>query len=77
MIAMLVVGGEGTLVGSLFGVALLTLLPTVFQPLALYKTLAEGLLLVLVVRYLPGGIFGTLAQRLLRPAPRTHAKAAT
>ena len=73
MIAMLVVGGEGTLVGSLFGVALLTLLPTIFQPLALYKTLAEGLLLVLVVRYLPGGIFGTLAQRLLRAPTRSAA----
>ena len=66
MIAMLVVGGEGTLAGPLLGVALLTLLPTVFQPLAIYKTLAEGALLVLVVRYLPGGLFGTLAQRLLR-----------
>jgi branched-chain amino acid transport system permease protein len=62
MIAMLVVGGEGTLVGSVFGVALLTLLPTIFQPLAHYKTLAEGALLVLAVRYLPGGIFGSLAQ---------------
>ena len=58
MIAMLVVGGEGTLVGPLFGVALLTLLPTIFQPLAAYKTFAEGALLVLAVRYLPGGIFG-------------------
>jgi ABC-type branched-subunit amino acid transport system permease subunit len=76
MIAMLVVGGEGTLVGPLLGVALLTLLPTVFQPLAQYKILAEGLLLVLVVRYLPGGIFGTLAQgmqgmRSARPAGGT------
>src|SRR6185437_10339916 len=40
MIAMLVVGGEGTLVGPVFGVALLTLLPQIFQPLAIYKTLA-------------------------------------
>ena len=77
MIAMLVVGGEGTLAGSLFGVALLTLLPTIFQPLALYKTLAEGALLVLVVRYLPGGIFGILAQRLLRTPARTAARSAT
>ena len=68
MIAMLVVGGEGTLVGPIFGVALLTLLPTAFQPLALYKTLAEGALLVAVVRYLPGGLFGTLAHRLFHPA---------
>jgi len=66
MIAMLVVGGEGTLVGPVFGVALLTLIPTIFQPLAVYKTLAEGALLVLTVRYLPGGIFGTLASAAAR-----------
>ena len=34
MIAMLVAGGEGTLVGPILGVALLTLLPTAFQPFA-------------------------------------------
>jgi branched-chain amino acid transport system permease protein len=51
-------------------VALLTLLPTIFQPLALYKTLAEGALLVLAVRYLPGGIFGSIVQ-LLHSRPRT------
>jgi branched-chain amino acid transport system permease protein len=66
MIAMLVVGGEGTLVGPVFGVALLTLLPQIFQPLAIYKTLAAGALLVLTVRYLPGGIFGTLAARMTK-----------
>jgi branched-chain amino acid transport system permease protein len=66
MIAMLVVGGEGTLVGPVFGVALLTLLPQIFQPLAIYKTLAAGALLVLTVRYLPGGIFGTLAARVAK-----------
>ncbi len=66
MIAMLVLGGEGTLIGPVFGVALLTLVPTIFQPLAVWKTLAEGLLLVLTVRYLPGGIFGAAAARLAR-----------
>ena len=68
MLAMLVLGGEGTLVGPLLGVAILTLLPTVFQPLAAYKTFATGLLLVLAVRYLPGGIFGTAIDRLRRIA---------
>jgi len=38
MIAMLVVGGEGTLVGGLLGAALVTLLPTIFQPFAIYNT---------------------------------------
>jgi len=66
MIAMLVAGGEGTLVGSVLGVALLTLLPTVFQPFALYKTLAEGLLLVLCFMWLPEGIFGFATVQLAR-----------
>jgi len=66
LIAMLVLGGEGTLVGPLFGAAILTLLPTVFQPLAAYKTFATGALLVLAVRYLPGGIFGATFDRLRR-----------
>ena len=61
MITMLVIGGEGTLVGSLFGVTLLTLLPEIFQPFALYKRLAEGALLVLAFQYLPAGIYGSLA----------------
>ena len=66
MITMLVIGGEGTLVGSLVGVALLTLLPEIFQPFALYKRLAEGALLVLAFQYLPAGIFGSFAGWLSR-----------
>jgi branched-chain amino acid transport system permease protein len=64
MIAMLIAGGEGTLVGPVLGVALLTLLPTVAQPLAYYKTFAEGLLLVCCFLYLPDGMFGTAASVL-------------
>jgi branched-chain amino acid transport system permease protein len=58
MIAMLIVGGEGTLIGGLPGAALITLLPTVFQPFAVYKTLAEGAILVLTFQYLPDGLLG-------------------
>lgn len=64
LVAMLVIGGEGTLVGGLFGAALLTLLPTIFQPLAQWKTFASGALLVLSFLYLPEGIWGTLARWL-------------
>lgn len=66
MITMLVIGGEGTLVGSLVGTALLTLLPEIFQPFAIYKRLAEGALLVLAFQYLPAGIFGSLTAMLSR-----------
>ncbi|HEY2534555.1 MAG TPA: ABC transporter permease [Xanthobacteraceae bacterium] len=66
MITMLVIGGEGTLVGPLVGVALLTLLPEIFQPFALYKRLAEGVLLVLAFQYLPAGIYGSFVGWLSR-----------
>jgi branched-chain amino acid transport system permease protein len=69
LITMLVLGGEGTLVGGLFGTFLLTLLPTIFQPFALYKTLVEGGLLVIVFLYLPEGFLGRVAAWF---APRTH-----
>jgi branched-chain amino acid transport system permease protein len=64
LIAMLVLGGEATLVGGLAGAALITLLPTIFQPLALYKTFAEGAILVLVFQHLPAGLFGSGVQLL-------------
>ena len=58
-LVMLVIGGEGTLVGGIFGVLVITLLPEIFQPLASFKVLIEGLLLVLVFRYFPDGLFGS------------------
>jgi len=66
MIAMLILGGEGTLVGGLLGALLITLLPTLFQPLAAYKIMAEGLLLVLVFQFMPDGLLGTAMRGLAR-----------
>jgi branched-chain amino acid transport system permease protein len=66
LVTMLVIGGEATLIGSVIGVALLTLLPAAIQALALWKTLAEGLLLMVILLYLPGGIFGALLNFLAR-----------
>ncbi len=61
LISMLVIGGEGTLFGPLLGALLLTLLPTLFQPFAAYKTLLAGGLLVAVFLYSPRGLIGLLA----------------
>jgi branched-chain amino acid transport system permease protein len=64
------------LFGPVFGVALLTLLPTLFQPLAQFKTMGSGLLLILFCLYLPSGIFGVLAVALRKmrwPARRQPA----
>jgi branched-chain amino acid transport system permease protein len=78
LVAMLIVGGESTLLGGLFGALLLTLLPTVFQPLAIYKTFASGALLVASFLYLPQGLYGAvvqLATRLVRSPRETKESA--
>jgi branched-chain amino acid transport system permease protein len=64
MLAMLVVGGEGTLVGPLAGVLLLVFLPTLAQPLAIWMTAFEGLVLVVCMLWLPQGLFGTAMVRV-------------
>jgi branched-chain amino acid transport system permease protein len=66
LVAMLIIGGESTLLGGLFGASLLTLLPTVFQPLAIYKTFASGALLVTSFLYLPQGLYGAVVQMAIR-----------
>jgi len=66
MITMLLLGGEGTLVGGFFGSVALTLLPTLVQELAVYKTAVEGAVLVAIFLFMPEGLFGRLALMLDR-----------
>ena len=72
LIAMLVLGGEGTLIGGLLGALLLTLLPIEVQALAADKVLVEGLVLVGVFLLAPAGVLGSLAA-WLRPRARPAA----
>jgi len=66
MIAMLVFGGEGTLIGGFFGSLALTLLPTLVQEFAVFKTAVEGMVLVAIFLLMPEGLFGRLALLLDR-----------
>ena len=70
LVAMLIIGGESTIFGGLLGALLLTLLPVIFAPLAIYKTFASGALLIASFLYLPRGIYGALVQILVRLAPK-------
>jgi len=70
LVSMMVVGGEGTVIGPLLGALLITLLPALSQSLATYKTLAVGLLLVVFFLKLPEGLFGLLVRTLARPERR-------
>jgi len=66
LVAMLIIGGESTIFGGLLGALLLTLLPVIFAPLAIYKTFASGALLIASFLYLPRGIYGALVRILVR-----------
>lgn len=57
-LAMIVVGGMGTVRGALFGALLLALTPEVFRALADYRLSIYGLLIVGVMVFQPGGLLG-------------------
>ncbi|MDX1606317.1 MAG: branched-chain amino acid ABC transporter permease [Candidatus Competibacterales bacterium] len=55
-VTMVVVGGLGSVWGSLFGAALLTWLPEFVDLFETYKEIIHGLILVLVLVFLPRGL---------------------
>ncbi|MDA8052252.1 MAG: branched-chain amino acid ABC transporter permease [Rhodospirillales bacterium] len=60
--AIIMVGGLGSLLGSVLGAALLTTLPQFFMSLPGSEELAFGLLIILVILFLPRGLASLLAQ---------------
>lgn len=59
VLTMAVLGGLGNLTGAVIGGALLSSLPELFRPLADYRIIIYGLVLLLCVRFRPQGIAGT------------------
>lgn len=69
MVTMTVLGGAGSVVGAIFGAAILTTLPqalTVFQE---YEQLMLGLIMMLVMIFLPQGLLPSLARRIRGRGP--------
>ncbi|MCC8235251.1 branched-chain amino acid ABC transporter permease [Pinisolibacter aquiterrae] len=60
LVTMVVVGGLASVWGSVFGAALLTLLPDVLAHLEGWETLAFGMILVATMIFLPRGIVPSL-----------------
>lgn len=58
ILAMVVLGGIGSIMGSLLGATLLVLLPELLRPLASYQDLLYGALLVAMMVFRPQGILG-------------------
>ena len=66
LLSMIVVGGMGTLWGPLLGAIIVGILPEIFRPLVDYRILFYTVLLLLMIRFQPGGLLGddSAARRL-------------
>jgi branched-chain amino acid transport system permease protein len=58
---MAILGGLGSLPGSVLGAAILVALPQLFQPLYEYRMLLNGVLMVILMAWRPQGIMGSSA----------------
>ena len=58
LLSMVVLGGMGTLWGPVLGALILGALPEVFRPLVNYRFLFYMVLLLLIIRFQPGGLLG-------------------
>ena len=67
LLSMVVLGGMGTLWGPILGAFIIGVLPEVFRPLVDYRILFYTMLLLLMIRFQPGGLLGenSAARRLL------------
>ncbi|KXX59982.1 hypothetical protein AZG88_39505 [Rhodococcus sp. LB1] len=68
LLAIVVIGGTVFVTGSLVGALIIIGLPVALTGLASYEVLVNGVLIVLIVAFAPGGILGSL--RSLRPDRR-------
>ena len=58
VLAMVIVGGIGTLIGPVFGAVILTVLPELLRSLGDARLIIYGASLMLVVLFVPGGLIG-------------------
>ncbi len=59
-LTMVILGGMGNMVGAVVGAVVLTALPEIFRPMADYRYLIYGLALLLIIRFRPQGLLGTV-----------------
>lgn len=76
IIVMVIVGGRGSWMGAIVGACFITVLPLVLRPLAEWRDVFNGALLIAVVLLLPGGLIelvklslGLRSGRKTKPAP--------
>ena len=63
-VTMTVLGGAGSVLGAIFGAAILTLLPQVLTAFAEYEQLLLGLIMMLVMIFMPDGLLPSIMRRI-------------
>ena len=58
LVAMLVLGGIGSIAGSIVGAVALTVLPEILRPLQQYRMFLFGAVMIIMMLFRPQGIFG-------------------
>ncbi|MDR3321165.1 MAG: branched-chain amino acid ABC transporter permease [Synergistaceae bacterium] len=58
IMSMVVLGGMGTLCGPLLGALIIGILPEIFRPLIDYRMFLYSVLLLMMIRFQPGGLLG-------------------
>ncbi len=77
ILAMVIVGGMGTLIGPVFGAILLTVLPELLRSVGDLRLIVYGLSVTLVVLFMPGGLvqaWQLLTRRLFNRTGKTEHK---
>ena len=59
-LTMVILGGLGNIAGGVLGAVLLVSLPELFRAAAEYRMLIYGLALLLLIRFRPQGLLGTM-----------------
>ena len=75
-LAAIILGGRRTLLGPVIGSAVMILLPEIARPLAEYRMIVVGVIMVLVVLYTPQGLGDTFLAWLETRRSKRHAQQA-
>jgi len=77
LLNMVVLGGLGSIPGTVLGAAILTILPEMLRVVAEYRMLFYGALLVLLMIFRPNGLLGDIRvydiRKMLQKRGRSHA----
>jgi len=76
VLAYIVVGGRRSVAGPVIGVAFLALLPEISRPFAEYRPMITGIIMVLVMNFLPHGLVDTTVYWLKRRSAERRSQAA-